>query len=231
MAYLALAAGVFYSIAAPISSFTISGGSLVYGNVGRMGGVLFTQGGTQLTVSGRSRVYGNVAKLDQNRRLAGGGALMYCNGTFGSILVTGESEVRDNEATQGAVVWLQGSLGEIRIADGSRVTGNEALLDGGAFAIDVGDLGTLVIEGGSAGDGCKSEVSQGGFLHLQDGGIQEVVVRGGSSLSGNSAFNNGGAVYTNTIGAVRVLDGSRMDGNLADAGNGGEGGGWCVRWL
>lgn len=202
----------------------------MYGNVGRMGGVLFTQGGTQLTVSGRSRVYGNVAKLDQARQLTGGGALMYCNGTFGSVLVTGESEVRDNEATQGAVVWLEGSLGEIRIADRSRVTGNEALLDGGAFAIEGGDLGSLVIEGGSAADGCRSELSQGGFLYVKDGGIQEVVVRDGSSLSGNSAFEDGGAVYTDTIGAVRVLDGSRMDSNLADSGNGGEEGGLWAHW-
>jgi len=175
----------------------ISGNTASHG----VGGGVSTYGGT-LTLNHHSQISGNTSRGIGGGR--GGGVYSY----RGTLTLNDRSRISGNTARgEGGGVYAQG--GKVRLRDHSRIDGNTVLTRRGS--------GT----GGPAGRGGVG----GGVYHATRsiyGEAGAVVLKGASSITGNSAeVNGGGIAFFGEDAALNVLtcapnDGANVLGNAPD---------------
>lgn len=168
-------------------------------------------------------VYSSTVTLDNSAVLSntagtdGGGIRMFAGGTLN---ILNGSELRNNHAPSGdggAVSARDGTL-DINISD-STLQSNTASGNGGAIALSSGTLdftGWWDVRNNTAG-------GNGGAVAVVGTGIANFRASGaGSSLIGNQATGNGGALYINNASTMQLhsvngyllsLSGNQADGN------------------
>ncbi len=155
----------------------------------------------------------------QHSRLAGNiGGVLCVNGDISSVALLNSSIV---DGGGKPALSCGGSVGQVVIAQNSSVSRNVAYYGngavyGGSFLQVAGDLGSLVLTNRSAVDGNAAigYASAGGAVLVQ-GHLGRLEVSGNSSLSGNRARVDGGAVAAGSIGSVVITGGSVVIGNVA----------------
>ena len=214
-----------------------SGGALAVEDGGLLGGV---------QVDGSSSLSGNFAQEAGGALYVGGDF-----GAVSSITFSGSTRIAYNEAAgDGGVAYASISLGSILVTDNSTLLGNKAggkgayanwrevsckdMLEpkehvhacrlshmalsvssaGGAFAAPV--LTTFNFSNGSTAIG--NTASSGGVLYAQR--LSSLIIEQ-STMSANSASQEGGVVATETLLASAAIKGSRLQRNTAKLGNGG----------
>ncbi|KAG2491397.1 hypothetical protein HYH03_010188 [Edaphochlamys debaryana] len=241
--------GAIYAQAGAVSGVTVDGGSSVQGNAAIRGGAVYTasQDLADVRVLNNSTVSGNGALEHGGAFCAwfgavrgltlSGGARMSANGAGGSggvvcnqyggvygIAVRAGSSVSANEAgvSGGFVFSGYGGIADVEITGRSNVTSCLAKLDGGALCAGFGPSDADIsrsVDGNSTDVAATSSADDAlGFRGA--GGISNVRLSGGSSLSSNVALARGGAICSWAHITDMVLDGgSDMSSN--GAGNGG----------
>ncbi|KAG2438583.1 hypothetical protein HXX76_005133 [Chlamydomonas incerta] len=190
--------------------------------VGGKGGVAYVRGGIgAITLAGGSSMSYNVVSPGTPWSSGGGGGALAVQAPVGTLaLLDGSAMVNNSASNSGGAVYIYGGLDRLLVSGGSRLSNNNCTDDtGGALAVEEGLLRSAVVEGGSAVDGNSGW--QGGALWA-GGPMQELVVAGRSSMSGNraAATSGGAALVSGDIVAVRVEGGSRMCGNSAGTSGG-----------
>ncbi|KXZ42543.1 hypothetical protein GPECTOR_137g650 [Gonium pectorale] len=192
-------------------SLRLSGSSLS-GNSGGSGGALFSSLPKVLLEVATSRVANNTASFR--------GGAMYFAANVTSLLLSGSSVLGDNTALEsmGGAVFAAGSVDVLTLDGRSSMSGNTAAGAGGALCAGLA-VGAVSVLGGSSADG-NAAGDDGGFI-MSDAADRRVsggttlTVSGGSSVSGNSAYN-GGVISAYWLRRLVVANGSRVDGNVAE---------------
>eukprot|EP00198_Chlamydomonas_reinhardtii_P004809 XP_001694145.1 predicted protein [Chlamydomonas reinhardtii] len=192
--------GAFYVLGGGRSRVTISGGSVLSRNGATHGGAVYAESSTSLVfeVSGGSR-------LVLNRAGFAAGAISVGGKQEVAIRITGSSAVSRNSVSGfGGAILAFAKTGSLVVSDHSSVSGNVANL------YSPSDAKT---NGGNGG---------GAWLEFQNTTLVEV--SGGSAVSNNAAYNNGGGLYVWKDLGTFTLNGSIMSGNSARGGPFCEGG-------
>jgi hypothetical protein len=142
----------------------------------------------------------------------GNGGGIYSRGAVvlrGSVVGTTDAPNRATQLAGG--VWADRGLTLVA----SNVDGNRAGADGGGVVVGHGNVTLTDVSSVSYN---QAPDGSGGGINVQAG---SVVVRGGSHVDGNSAFNEGGirvgGVELGGSDAVRVVGGSTVNGNSSTA--------------
>ncbi len=141
--------------------------SVVRGNTGYNGGGILNWGTLNLT--------GSVVR--ENRAVEGGGGGIV--NVRGSTLTLTGSVVRDNRAVEGG--GIANEYGTVTITE-SVVRGNRADKNGGGIA----NSGTLTLRRSSSVTDNTAGTHGGGVWNQTEYGVRTVILRGGSSVTGNS---------------------------------------------
>ncbi|PNH04463.1 hypothetical protein TSOC_009381 [Tetrabaena socialis] len=203
--------GVMLQALGNISMVTFDGGMMVYGNVaGGSGGAVFVDASVvHVAVGGPTR-------FESNSVGGGGGALCVRTGSqdaAGSISIGGASTLSHNNATSGGALYVAG-YAYVSLGEGSVLSGNRAATDGGGAAFtrlppqlllheatvanntaERGSGGAFYIAAQATSSGSGS--SSCGRCALDLGpllGSTSTTSISHSSLIGNSAFLDGGAL-------------------------------------
>jgi hypothetical protein len=168
---------------------TVSGCDLS-GNTAEEGGGIFNFGG-KLTVSG-STIAGNSA-------IAGGGIFNSGTATISASTLSG------NTAVYGGGIYAAATVGALTVS-GSTLSGNSATYGGGIYAFGALTVANTTFTGNSAYEG-------GGIYNDGATTVRDSVFGGSSTNSSNSA-ELGGAIFNGVLGTLDVR-GSTFSGNTA----------------
>ncbi|KXZ48786.1 hypothetical protein GPECTOR_25g370 [Gonium pectorale] len=180
------------------------------------------------------------SNISHNTAAAGhGGALHFGEGSVGELRLTERTAIDHNKASlDGGAVYLS-RMFDMVLDGGSSLSYNTAAGRGGAllcnnFFARLTLLGSSAADGNTAGAdggfGMWDETIRPWFLFgtnsNSDDELRElsgrngttILVAGNSSISGNAAGGDGGAVRAYRILALHVTDGGRVDGNVANGG-------------
>ncbi|KAG2441113.1 hypothetical protein HXX76_003965 [Chlamydomonas incerta] len=226
--------GFLYSYVGDITSFVVSGGSLVrnISTARGSGGVLSTGGGVgSLRVEGGSRLHATSAD--------GRGGVAFAALGFGEVAVANTSAVFDVQSgSDGGVAATLGDVGRLSVTDASSVHDVRAVGNGGVvFAAAA--LGAMTVSGGSALRRCAAGLS-GGAVFV-GGPMQSLELTNSSALDSNTAGRGDGGCVAATMLLRLVVADSEVTNNRAvaapagaggatgaDGGRGGAGSGGCI---
>ena len=204
-----------------IATASFTGGSVTGNSAASEGGGLWNQSGSRLFVSDVA-IVSNIG-LGDNADNGGGG--IFNNG--GTVIVSNGSTVTDNSAP-----GASGSGGGILSIDGqvfvvnSDISENQARRAGGGVELVDGTFtsrdSTFSSNSAGFGVGDVSTPGNGGAFHVTGVATSRFV---GSSITGNSASNEGGGLW-NQVGSNMLISDSTISnnsafGNASDAGGGG----------
>ncbi|KAG2483388.1 hypothetical protein HYH03_017740 [Edaphochlamys debaryana] len=188
-----------------ISRLALAGGSVVLNNTARWGGAISCEGDAgSIAVSSSSRISSNAATH-------GAGGAMWFGSSLGTLVINGSSSLSNNSAaSEGGAMWVAGTTDSIVVAGNSSVSGNTARKGSGGAITVLEALGTLQLLGSEArGNGAATS---GGFLNAP-GGVGLLYILYGSVVAGNTG-SDGGAVFASSIGQF-AANGSSLVGNVA----------------
>ena len=236
--------GIFISDAPLIvtGSGTLIGGAA--GNTAQNGGGVFSIGETaSVALSGGADVTGNAATgngggiyndsaaltiTGGGTTVSGNSATVHGGGVFnltGSVLLTAGATIDGNSTSTGNGGGLYNNGGPATIEDGADMTGNDAGLYGGAIYSRGGGLVTVTGSGTLIGGAAGNTAGDAGGGIYSYGTTSELIVSGGSDVSGNSVVaGNGGGIYNN-LGTLTVTgSGTTIGGSPGNAASGHGGG-------
>lgn len=204
-------------VASGLGSLVVDGGSVVNNNSACDGGALYVVAGIEsISVSNGSTVAGNTAYVSSTCS-RGRGGVVATDGSVGSVLISGGSNVTRNEASvSGGAVHCSAEVGSFVLTGGSALSFNAAGRYGGAVNV-IGDVGSLSITDGCSVEQNAADWEGGAFMIGEVGGAEvtvERVVVVGSDLRGNSA-SVGGALCVRGVAYNVLLSGSTVSYNLA----------------
>ncbi|MDR1806747.1 MAG: InlB B-repeat-containing protein, partial [Propionibacteriaceae bacterium] len=220
------------------SELALSGGALVWGNVGGDGGGVYLEAEATATMADQVHIESNTASLD------GGGLYL---GVGAQLTVTGGT-VELNTAARGAGLFLNGAKASVVATAGQNtphVTGNIASESGGGVYAATADgvASALELSGGESSGGLfvndNTAETDGAGIYLEAGGSltadEGVEIRNNFALTGdgggvwmgagasadlsgsgrkildNKAFHNGGGIWMGP-GATVSLRGGGVEG-------------------
>lgn len=207
----------------------VQGGSQITGNsASSSGGGLVNSGGT-VTVQGGSQITSNSSTF-------GGGIT-----NAGTLMVDAATISSNTASTRGGGIW---SSGTATIQGGTMITGNSASEEGGGL---MNFLGSLTIDGvtidGNTASGVSAAQGGGGVYNVQGtltvlgstisnniadgtsgsgGGFNNggILVVTQSTITGNSAANEGGGIYNELFATATIQEGTNIAANMAIDGAG-----------
>ncbi len=208
--------GALYSMWG-VGLLRVEGGSRLRGNwAGGFGGAIAVHSSV-----GRLEVRGGSSLTRNNASTQDGGAVFIRHNAT-EIFIAEGSELSSNAATfwggaikvgqedaDGQTVRGTGYVGRLVVESGSQLRRNYAGSRGGAIHFN-GDVGSIIInasyvEQNAAGDPASTDESNGGAFSTR-GGVGELLLDYGASLTNNSAGTWGGAVYSEGTLERMVLD-------------------------
>jgi len=184
---------------------TVRGSSIVTGNFAEDGGGIYDSG--TLSIDGSS-ITGNSASLR-----GGGGIFKVQTSSNGTATLTSATISNNTAANQGAGIYNGG----VMVIQSSTVSGNTSRGGGGGIY----NIATLAL---TASTVSQNMSGLGGGLRSDSASATTTVTA--SSVTGNTAFVNGGGVYLGTggpdnAGTVNLQSGSTVTGNNAFVSGGG----------
>ena len=191
-------------------TITLGAGSFI-SNTGSLGGAVYISSGT---IS-----FADTAAWNSNKSYYGGG--IYASG--GTLNFTGGAAFTSNEAEDsGGALYVTGSTESLTFSSTPVFTSNRANTDAGSVG-DGGAVwwGVLLSKFPSSGEFTSNSTSgiisggeidgdagKGGAIFIAGADTKEILtLTSDYTFSGNTAFNKGGAVYTNSPNTEIILDG------------------------
>ena len=210
--------GAIYSRTTPgsanASTFTVGRSSVLRNNSAGLGGAISNRYGT-LNVQGNSQIYGNNA--------TDFGGAIYNHGIANIYNTT----VRDNEAEDSGGGIHNNINGVLDITD-SVISGNSVTKYNGVGGgiRSTGSTGSnhsdpkVTITNSQISDNHADGGSDSFFIYGNGGGIYAdgyttLTIKGGSSISNNTAYKNGGGIYADGNTIVTIQGGSTVSNNAA----------------
>ena len=152
---------------------------------------------------------GGIVKVDSNVSLT-----VNSGATLRNSAVTGGSDEESKVSGNGGAIYLTGGAS---LNMYGTIENCSAQVGGGVYA----DTGFVTITTTGIISGCEAVVGSGGAIYASNGG--SVRINAGSSMKGNKAADNGGAIYSETNLILRGTIGGTENGESNTAGNGGGG--------
>eukprot|EP00198_Chlamydomonas_reinhardtii_P013738 XP_001703075.1 predicted protein [Chlamydomonas reinhardtii] len=153
-----------------------------------------------------------------------GAALALLGGSLRVVLANRSSLAQNRAAAHGGALAVGGGpLGSLELYDSSTLEYNTVQYGSGAAVHCGGDLGQMLMYGGSGayGNAAKGSNGFGGVLYAT-GNVTRIQMYNGSSISGNSAVRSGGALYgASSMGEIVLYGASGINGNSVGTGSGG----------
>ncbi|MCP4141119.1 MAG: sortase [Chloroflexi bacterium] len=192
-----------------LQNLDIKNGSLIGGtgaaNTATNGGGIYNEGGT-LTID---------ASTISNNKATEDGAGIYNDNDDGTLTIDA-STISNNKATEdGAGIYNED--GTVNIQNSSLINKNIAGDDGGGVFNRTGPL-TVDASTISGNEANGTTEGNGGGIYNTDS--DDVYIQNGSLITGNSATDYGGGVFSTAGGKISV-DKSTISGNVADVSGGG----------
>jgi len=204
--------GAIYSRTTPgsvnASTFTVGRSSVLRNNSAGLGGAISNRYGT-LNVQGNSQIYGNNA--------TDFGGAIYNHGTANITNAT----VRDNEAEDSGGGIHNNINGVLNITDsvisGNSVTKNNGVGGGirstGSTGSNHSDPKVTITNSQISDNHADGGSGDGGGIYADAYTI--LTIKGGSSISNNTAYENGGGIYADGNTIVTIQGGSTVSNNAA----------------